>query len=154
MQTSFHVKDDYAYQKVMIEISSTPEEIFPYLATTKGVQQWFPELSYRGSEELRFDLGDGTYEDMEVMRYDNPNVIHFTWATGEVEILLEGNEDKTQLILNERLPLSFETVAQDFTGWQFKVKSIKNFIEQGETVEHDPELFASEQKKVEEQLNI
>ena len=41
MQTSYHTKDNQAYQKVMVEINSSKEEIFAHLATTKAFRSGF-----------------------------------------------------------------------------------------------------------------
>lgn len=154
MQTSYHMKDSNLYQKVITQIDSSPDNIFVYLGTTKGIQQWFPELSFKGTERLLFDLGNDEFEDMEVFRYESPKFIHFEWAEGEVEILLEGDEDKTQLVLNERLPAAFENAARDFSGWQFKVESIKNIAEHGEALEIDMQHFEAVQKEIEKNLNL
>ncbi|NMA80414.1 MAG: hypothetical protein GX966_00510 [Jeotgalicoccus halophilus] len=154
MQTSYHTKDNQAYQKVMVEINSSKEEIFAHLATTKGIQEWFPELSFKGPKRMVFNLGNDEYAKMDVLRYDNPNFIHFTWDTGEVEILLEDAENSTQLILNERLPSSFDNVARDFAGWQFKTESIKSIAEGGEALEIDKDTFTALQKDIEKQLDL
>ena len=154
MQTSYHMKDNNIYQKVITRIDSSPENIFAYLGTTKGIQQWFPELSFKGTERLLFDLENDEFEDMEIFRYENPKFIHFAWAEGEVEILLDGDGDDTQLVLNERLPAAFENAARDFSGWQFKVKSIKNIAEHGEPAEMDRQYFESVQKDIEEILKL
>lgn len=154
MQVSYHTKDNNAYQKVMIEINSSPEHIFAYLGTTKGIKQWFPELSFKGTEKLMFDLGNEEFEEMEILRYQNPNFIHFTWDKGEVEILLDGDENKTQLVLNERLPFSFETIPQDFSGWQFQVRNIKHIAEHGVPKELDKQKFEAVQKEIEKNLKL
>lgn len=154
MQVSYHTKDTNAYQKVMIEIDSSPEHIFTYLGTTKGIKQWFPELSFKGTERLIFDLGNEEIEEMEILRYQNPDFIHFTWDEGEVEILLDGDENKTQLVLNERLPFSFETIPQDFSGWQFQVRSIKHIAEHGVPKELDKQKFEAVQKEIEKNLKL
>lgn len=154
MQTSYHMKDNNVYQKVITRIDSSPEYVFQCLGTTKGIQQWFPELSFKGTERLIFDLGNDEFEDMEIFRYENPKFIHFAWAEGEVEILLDAEEDNTQLVLNERLPASFENAARDFSGWQFKVESIKNFSEHGEPLEMDRQHFESVQQEIEKNLNL
>ena len=154
MQTSYHMKDNNIYQKVITRIDSSPENIFAYLGTTKGIQQWFPELSFKGTVRLLFDRGNDEFEDMKIFRYENPKFIHFAWAEGEVEILLDGDGDDTQLVLNERLPAAFENAARDFSGWQFKVKSIKNIAEHGEPAEMDRQYFESVQKDTEESLKL
>src|SRR5690625_2674192 len=154
MQVSYHTKDNNAYQKVMIEINSSPEHIFTYIGTTTGIKQWFPELSFQGMERLIFDLGNEEFEDMEILRYQSPDFIHFTWGTGEVEILLDGNENKTQRVLNERLPFSFETIPQDFSGWQFQVRSIKHIAEYGVPEKLDKQKFEAVQKEIEKNLKL
>ncbi len=154
MQTSYHMKDNNIYQKVIARIDSSPEHVFAYLGTTKGIQQWFPVLSFKGTERLIFDLGNDNFEDMEIFRYESPKFIHFAWAEGEIEILLDDDEDNTQLVLNERLSATFENVARDFSGWQLKVKSIKNIAEHGEPVEMDRQHFESVQKDIEKNLKL
>lgn len=154
MQTSYHTKDNHVYQKVITRIDSTPEDIFPYLGTTKGIQQWFPELSFKGTERLLFELEDDQFKEMKIFRYENPKFIHFSWADGEVEILLDENEEGSQLVLNERLPVSFENAARDFAGWQFKVKSIKELAEDREPPEMDKQQFDLVQKEVEDNLDL
>ena len=154
MQTSYHTKDNHVYQKVMIRIDKTPENIFPSLGTTKGIQKWFPELSFKGTERMLFQLEKDVFEEMDILRYENPNFIHFTWADGEVEILLEAQEEGSQLVLNERLPVSFEHAARDFAGWQFKVKSIKDIAEDREAPEMDEQQFEAIQKEIEKKLNL
>lgn len=154
MQTSYHMKDNYVYQKVMTRIDSTPENIFPYVGTTKGIQEWFPELSFKGTERLMFQLEEDTFEEMEIFRYENPRFIHFEWADGEVEILIDGDDTGAQIVLNERLPVTFEHVSRDFAGWQFKVKCIKEVTENREAPEMDPQQFEAVQKEIESNLDL
>ena len=104
------------------------------LATTTGVQQWFPELSVRGEKVLTFDYGKETEEDLEIYKYENPKALHFEWFGGEVEFLLEGDEFQSKVMLNQRLPLGTENLAQDFAGWQKCFENIKH-ISEGEKVE-------------------
>lgn len=146
-----------AYQTLSIEIEGAPKEIFYYLGTTEGITQWFPELAFTKEEnnhKLIFDLGDGDYEEMEVQEYHEPNVIGFTWDIGYVRMVLEESGENTMLTFEERLPFEFETIARDFTGWQFQVKNIKHISETGEAKDMDAVDFREEEAKVDAELNL
>ena len=129
MQVSYHKDHESAYQKLITDIALSPDNIFPLLATTTGVQQWFPELSVRGEKVLTFDYGKETEEDLEIYKYENPKALHFEWFGGEVEFLLEGDEFQSKVMLNQRLPLDTENLAQDFAGWQKCFENIKHISE-------------------------
>ncbi|MFD2829125.1 hypothetical protein [Corticicoccus populi] len=144
------------HQTLRTEINSRPETVFEYLGTTKGISQWFPELSFKETDnglKLLFDLGDGTFEEMDVLIYEPSSRIKFTWDIGEVDITLKENNDQTIFTLQEKMPLEFERTADDFTGWRFQVGNVKHLIEEGYTQPFDRDQIKIEEQKLQEKLN-
>lgn len=153
MQVSYHTDHDSAYQKLITEVAARPDDIFPLLGTTLGVQQWFPELSVRGGDVITFGHGTEDEEDCEIYKYENPKVLHFEWYGGEIEFLLEKNDDSSKIMLNQRLPLDTEYLSQDFGGWQHHFKSIKSIAEGGKALEMDMDEFEHTKKDIEANLD-
>lgn len=80
MKVIYSKDREAAYQTLSIDIEADAGEMFPYLGTTKGISQWFPQLAFSEDEnilKLTFDLGDGNYEELEVREYDEPECNRF-----------------------------------------------------------------------------
>ncbi|KIH70823.1 SRPBCC domain-containing protein [Salinicoccus roseus] len=155
MEIFYHKDADNAYQTIRTEIDATREQVFNYIGTTEGIRQWFPQLSFRqdgNSHQLLFDLGDGKYEEMDVLVHEAPERIRFTWDIGEVDMQLKSSGYYTELVFEEKLPYAFGLVAQDFTGWQFQVENIKHIAETGEPQPSEDHDFKAEEDKVAEAL--
>src|SRR5699024_10838306 len=95
-----------------------------------------------------FDMGDDTFEKMSLLDFTTDKQISFEWATGKVEFQLEEENEGTRLTLKEALPLDFNAIPQDFTGWYVQMKSIKNVLETGAVDKLEP----SEIKTVREEI--
>lgn len=157
MKIAYDKDKQASYQSLEIEINAGTENVFFYLGTTAGISQWFPQLSFskeRESHKLFFDLGDGTFEEMEVREYDEPETIGFTWDVGYVKLSLREDGENTVLTLEEKLPFEFETISQDFTGWQFQIQNIKHISETGKPKDLKNMDFEAQKAKVAAELNL
>lgn len=94
-------------------------------------------------------MGDGTFERMKVLNFDENEAISYEWGTGEVKFHLDEHDGKTKLTFFEILPFTFETVSQDFAGWDFHMKNIKDAVETGSVDEMHMEDFKKKQKEIE-----
>ncbi|XVL41336.1 hypothetical protein AAA451_00630 [Staphylococcus equorum] len=47
METQYSKDGQGVYQTLKIDIDGDKETIFNYLSTTEGIQQWFPQLSFK-----------------------------------------------------------------------------------------------------------
>ncbi|MCG1010731.1 SRPBCC domain-containing protein [Salinicoccus sp. ID82-1] len=156
MDVSYHKDERNVYQTIREVIAASPQHVFSYLGT-EGISQWFEELSFSETEsgkKLIFDLGDGTFEEMEVLVYEMPGRIGFTWDVGEVYFTLEPADNETELKLEQRLPFEFGHIAQDFTGWQFQVKNLKHISETGQQATFDDEAFKEQMRMTSETLEL
>jgi len=124
-----------AYQTLTATIQADKETVFKHLATTEGISSWFPQLSLAKEQDeqlVLFDLGDGTFEKMQLFDYKTNEHIAYEWASGKVEFHLEETNEGTALTLKESLPLEFKGLPEDFTGWFVQMKNIKHVSETGD----------------------
>ncbi len=143
----------HAQQVLSVVIHADAEKVFHYLATTEGVSSWFPELSLdEEGKEVLFDLGDGSYERMNILSLEKNHSISYEWGTGKVTFQLVEHDGKTKLTFTEVLPFTFETVSQDFAGWDFQMKNIKDMVETGKTADMQMEDFQRRKAAIEENI--
>ena len=143
----------HATQTLTTLIQADKEAVFHYLATTEGISSWFPQLSIADEtkeKSLVFDLGDGAAEKMALFDYITNEHIAFEWATGKVEFHLEESDKETKLILTETLPLNFNALVPDFTGWFIQMKNVKSVVETGQAATIDKDEIQMIQSEVKE----
>lgn len=151
IQREYSKDSKNAYQILKTIIQADKSTVFRYLSTTDGISNWFPQLSINAKENkgfLLFDLGDDTFEKMSLLDFKTDENIAFEWTSGKVEFHLEETEDGTKLILKETLPLDFNAIPQDFTGWFVQMTNIKSVLETNSVADLDK----TEIKKVREQI--
>lgn len=119
-----------AYQTLTTTIQADKQTVFRYLATTDGISEWFPQLSI-SEESVLFDMDDGTFEKMSLIDFTTNEKIAYEWATGKVEFQLKEIQNNTKLTFKEILPLNFQAIPEDFTGWYVQIKNIKTIAETG-----------------------
>lgn len=158
MRVDYNTDDNNAYQTIEIEIDATAENIFYYISTAEGIRQWFPELSFDDEprpEKLVFTLGDDDWEYMDVLEFSDKKRIIFTWGAGDIQMELDEVDDgRTVLMLKERLPLTYEGIARDFTGWYFQAQNIRKISETGEPEALDQEAFKQQKAAIKEELGL
>lgn len=152
IEREYATNETHAQQTLSIVIYADAKKVFHYLATTAGISRWFPELSFNEEKEVLFDLGDGTYEKMNILSIEKNHSIAYEWGTGKVTFQLIEHDGKTKLTFTEVLPFTFGAVSQDFAGWDFHMKNIKDVVETGQTDEMYMENFQKRKKQIEERI--
>ncbi|KRG10790.1 SRPBCC domain-containing protein [Staphylococcus sp. NAM3COL9] len=153
METQYSKGDQGVYQTLKINIDADKETIFNYLSTTKGIKQWFPQLSFEMREvngKVYFHLEE--QDDLE-MKIKN-KMIGFTWDIGTVKFELNSKVQQTELTFVEYLPPEFPHIVLDFAGWQFHMESIKSIVETGEPLDSKKYDFDSKNEDLEAQLKL
>lgn len=147
-----YLKDETAVkQKLSVVIDADKKEIFHYLATTEGISLWFPQLSIEEKLVL-FDMGDGIFEKMQLLDYKTDEHISYEWATGKIEFKIEDADEGTQLVLEETLPLDFNAIPEDFTGWFVQMQNIKSVAETGAPAMINREEIIAVKQNIQTQL--
>lgn len=157
IERSYFKDTKNATQTLSTIIQASKEDVFFYLATTEGISSWFPQLSITKEKEeafVLFDLGDNTFEKMSLIDYQTDTYIAFEWASGKIEFQLEQEKEGTRLILKETLPLSFNAIPEDFTGWYVQMKQIKQVSETKVVGSLDAEEIKKVREEVKKQLLV
>lgn len=152
IEREYATNSTHAQQTLSVVIDAEAEKVFRYLATTEGISSWFPELSFNEDREVLFDMGDGSFERMAVESIETNHSISYEWGTGKVTFQLIEHDGKTKLTFTEGLPFTFETVSQDFAGWDFHMKNIKDVVETGSVNEMYMEDFKMRKAQIEEEI--
>ncbi|HFU4059042.1 TPA: ATPase [Streptococcus suis] len=101
------------------------------LATDSGFARWFPQLRVEG-DKLVFEMED-FHETMDLLDYQPYEEIAFSWDTASVSFSLNRQEQETQIIFEEEIPVDFGNefadAKKDMTGWLVQNECIKNLLE-------------------------
>lgn len=138
------------YQTLTVPINKTASNIFNYLSTTEGVQQWFPQLEIcerKIDGKMLFHLDGQEYIEMYITDFKQNKVIGYTWDLGQVKFELNQIETTTELVFKEFLPYEFPHIGLDFAGWQFQMENLKALIESNKKLDH--QLYDFDYRKVE-----
>ncbi|HFI0645438.1 TPA: ATPase [Streptococcus suis] len=94
-------------------------EAWDLLATDSGFARWFPQLRVEGNK-LIFEMEDFR-ETMDLLAYQPQESIAYTWDTAKVSFSLSQQEQGTQILFEEEIPVDFGNdyadAPKDMTGW-------------------------------------
>ncbi|USG67329.1 SRPBCC family protein [Brevibacillus ruminantium] len=125
------------------------EEVWSYLTDNEKLKQWFPELRV---EELReggtilFDMGDGTFEKMNITRLQIHSLLEYTWADDLVRFELSPEPDGCFLVFQEELTKITDHTAKDLAGWHVCLDVIEALLD-GRTMESRFEVWKTWHEK-------
>lgn len=126
-------KETNGYKVIMErQIKSSKEEVWSWLTENDKLKQWFSELRM---EELKkggkvlFDMQDGTFEEMEILEFEEQNVLTFTWAGDVVQFKLFPTEEGCQIVLTEFVKAITNHTPKDIAGWHVCLMVVQSLIE-------------------------
>ncbi len=96
------------------------EEVWSWLTENDKLKQWFSELDIEDLREdglIKFDMGDGTFEEMTIVELKPNSVFEFTWGDDVVRFELESTTDGCKLLLIEKLAQITPHTPKDLAGW-------------------------------------
>lgn len=102
------------------DLPHATQDVWAYLTDNNKLQRWFSEL--RAAElgaggHLTFDMGDGTFEKMEILDYEEGEVLEYTWGEDVVRFELSPEENGTRLLLIEEISALTPHTPRDLAGW-------------------------------------
>ncbi len=120
--------------KVILErqIKSSKKEVWSWLTDNDKLKQWFSELHM---EELKkggkvlFDMHDGTFEEMEILKCEEQSVLKFTWAEDVVQFELYPTEDGCRIVFTEFIKTITNHTPKDIAGWHVCLMVVQSLIE-------------------------
>lgn len=121
-----HEKIDNAIKMTIeMEVKSSIETVWDWLATNDGFAKWFPELricdaNTPSTKHIQFVMDD-FIEDLAVIHYHPIFEICYEWSQAKVCFTLEATATGTQVVFIEEMPSHFGSEAQDkyrdMAGW-------------------------------------
>ncbi|MBA9083761.1 uncharacterized protein YndB with AHSA1/START domain [Fontibacillus solani] len=96
------------------------QQVWPFLTDNEKLQQWFPELSVDELIEggiIRFDMGDGSFEEMTILELKPLSVLEYTWDKDRVRFELTETPNGCKLVLVEKLARITDHTPRDLAGW-------------------------------------
>lgn len=97
------------------------EKVWTYLTENGKLAKWFPELSIDDLREggaVKFDMGDGTFEELAILELKPLQVFEYRWGEDQVRFELYPQEDGgTRLVLTEKIRKLTDHSPRDLAGW-------------------------------------
>ena len=128
------------------------EEVWSMLTENEKLTKWFSELHVEDLREgglIKFDMQDGTFEEMVITELKDRSILEYTWGDDVVRFELSVEPSGCQLMLKEKLTNITDHTPRDLAGWHVCLDVINKLLE-GRTVgsrETDWKKWYEEYKK-------
>lgn len=113
------------------------EEVWSYLTDNDNLPKWFSELrvdELRKGGVIKFDMGDGTFEELTILDLELNSVLEYTWGEDIVRFELSEEADGCLLVLLEKINTITDHTPRDLAGWHVCLDVIE-FLLDGRTIE-------------------
>lgn len=133
------------------------EKVWAMLTENGKLAKWFAELrveELRVGGKFRFDMGDGTFEEMAILALEPLSVLEYEWGEDRVRFELYPDEaGGCRLLLIESISRLTDHSPKDLAGWHICLNVIEALLEGTEHGERMPaweEQFKAYKRLVEE----
>lgn len=127
------VQDEQGYRATYERhFKQEPESVWAMLTQNSKLQQWFPELKVEQLQKggfISFDMGDGTFEKMAILDFEEGKVLAFEWDEGEVHFEIKPAGGGSTLVMVEAFPRITPQTAKDLAGWHVCFDVIKAILD-------------------------
>lgn len=111
------------------------EDVWSFLTENDKLAKWFSELSVdelRVGGVIKFDMQDGTFEELTITAVDTHEVLAFTWGEDSVRFELAPEAEGCQLVLKEQIKTLTPHTPKDLAGWHVCLDVIAALLENQE----------------------
>uniref|UniRef100_UPI00289D0F44 SRPBCC family protein n=1 Tax=Brevibacillus reuszeri TaxID=54915 RepID=UPI00289D0F44 len=108
-----------------------------YLTENEKLARWFSELSVddlREGGSIKFDMQNGTFEEMKITALDMQAVLEFTWGEDLVRFELYPEAEGCLLVLKEYINQMTSHTPKDLAGWHVCLDVIAALLDEREVV--------------------
>ncbi|WHY21857.1 SRPBCC family protein [Paenibacillus sp. G2S3] len=129
--------DDHYVARFERQLKHSASEIWSFLTENEKLALWFTELRVEDLREgglIKFDMQNGTFEEMTITALQHESVLEFTWAEDSVRFELYPNSKGCLLVLNETLQTFTPHTPRDLAGWHVCLDVIQHLLD-GTTLE-------------------
>ncbi len=128
--------------------------VWSWLTNNEKLAKWFSELSVAELKKggvMKFDMGDGTFEEMEIIAVTPYKELAFMWGEERVHFYLKQEKDKCILTFVEKLTNVTPHTPKDLAGWHVCLDVIGELLD-GRTVHNRKELWEGWYEKYKQAL--
>jgi len=119
------------------------EKVWAMLTENGKLAKWFRELrveELRVGGKFKFDLGDGTFEEMEIFALEPLSILEYAWGEDRVRFELYPEEPSScRLVLIESISKLTDHTPKDLAGWHVCLDVVEALLEGREYGERKPE---------------
>ncbi len=118
-------------------LTHSDEKVWAFLTENEKLAQWFAELRVDDLREggvIKFDMHDGTFEEMTITELKMYSVLEYTWGEDSVRFELYPDPEGCLLVLNERINRLTDHTPRDLAGWHVCLDVIQGLLD-GRTLE-------------------
>lgn len=119
------------------QLTHSASEVWSFLTENEMLALWFAELRIEDLREgglIKFDMQNGTFEEMKITALQHESILEFTWAEDSVRFELSPNPKGCLLVLNETIQTLTPHTPRDLAGWHVCLEVIQHLLE-GTTLE-------------------
>jgi uncharacterized protein YndB with AHSA1/START domain len=113
------------------------EQVWSMLTENEKLSKWFSELRIDDLREggiIKFDMQDGTFEEMEILELKMYSVLEYTWGEDIVRFELYPEPESCRLVLIEKIKTITNHTPKDLAGWHVCLDVINALLD-GRTIE-------------------
>ncbi|GED70944.1 hypothetical protein BRE01_46460 [Brevibacillus reuszeri] len=113
------------------------ENVWAYLTENEKLARWFSELSVddlREGGSIKFDMQNGTFEEMKITALDMQAVLEFTWGEDLVRFELYPEAEGCLLVFKEYINQMTSHTPKDLAGWHVCLDVIAALLDEREVV--------------------
>lgn len=153
------IQDAHGYTATFVRmLSHQPQRVWAMLTDNEKLRQWFTELSIESLAEggnIQFDLGNGSFENMAILKFEEGRVLAFEWAEDQVHFEVLAEDGETKLILIETIHQITPHTAKDLAGWHVCLDVIEALLDEKEIMrEEEWEKEYPEYKRLLDSLTV
>lgn len=113
-------------------LNHSVDQVWSMLTENEKLAAWFTELKVDELREggyIKFDMGDGTFEEMEILELKEQSVLEYTWGDDIVRFELEKELEGCKLVLIEKMNSITDHTPRDLAGWHVCLEVIKLLLD-------------------------
>lgn len=120
------------------------EKVWASLTENEKLAKWFSELrvdDLREGGSIKFDMQDGTFEEMTILELKTNSVLEYTWGEDRVRFELYPEPGGCRLVFIEFMTKLTDHTPKDLAGWHVCLDVIEALLDGG-TIEDRKEHWA------------
>lgn len=125
------------------------EKVWSTLTENEKLTKWFSELRVDDLREggiIKFDMQDGTFEELEIIELKICSVLEYTWGEDLVRFELYPEPEGCRLVLIEKINKITNHTPKDIAGWDVCLDVIEALLD-SRTIESRMDIWKIKYEK-------